>query len=101
MILHDSLEVFDREDFGLIQDVLESRELESELLGLIKTLKKDCQQILIYALYHETPMEEIARKMGFRNAQNARNKKYRCLKKLQEIIGASEYWRSLMKELRS
>lgn len=49
-------------------------------------LKEDCQQILSLFYYQRLSMVEIAKSMGFKNEQNARNKKAKCLKYLQQLL---------------
>ncbi len=57
---------------------------------LLDRLPEPCRKILQYAYYQGYSMEEIARRFEFKNAQVARNKKSRCLKRLKELLNTSE-----------
>lgn len=59
---------------------------DHDQLVIFRTLKTDCQRILIASIYSELTMKAIARKMGYANDQVARNKKYRCLEELKKRI---------------
>ncbi|MEA3443134.1 MAG: sigma-70 family RNA polymerase sigma factor [Bacteroidota bacterium] len=62
----------------------------SELMSLVwKTLNlidEKCKQVLIDYYYHRLSMKEIMRKMGFKSEQVAKNKRYRCKERLDNII---------------
>ncbi len=62
----------------------------SELMKLVwKTLEmidEKCKQVLIDYYYHRLSMKEIMKKMGFKSEQVAKNKRYRCKERLDEII---------------
>ncbi|SEC24415.1 RNA polymerase sigma factor, sigma-70 family [Tenacibaculum sp. MAR_2009_124] len=58
-----------------------------------------CQEILIQHIYQNMSMIDIAKLNGLKNEQAARNKKYKCLKKLKSIVVSSKRYQSLIKEL--
>ncbi|MCF8371833.1 MAG: sigma-70 family RNA polymerase sigma factor [Bacteroidales bacterium] len=62
----------------------------SELMELVwKTLDlidEKCKQVLIDYYYNRLSMKEIMTKMGFKSEQVAKNKRYRCKDRLDEII---------------
>jgi RNA polymerase sigma-70 factor (ECF subfamily) len=45
-----------------------------------------CKELLILYYYHKKSMSEIAELLGYQNGHTARNKKYRCLGQLKEIV---------------
>ncbi len=61
----------------------DNKELVKRFMGMLKT---DCINILTFFYYKKMPMHEIAKEMGYKNEQIARNKKSRCLKALQKVI---------------
>lgn len=70
----------------LVTDLDEERKDEvREIVGL---LGFDCKYILIESIYHSTPMKEIASEGNFSSEQIVRNKKYKCLEKLRELMVA-------------
>ncbi len=62
----------------------------TELMKLVwKTLEmidEKCKQVLIDYYYHKFSMKQIMTKMGFKNEQIAKNKRYRCKERLDNII---------------
>lgn len=48
-----------------------------------------CQQILMYSEYLGYSSVEIAEAIGFKNANSVNSKKYACLQKLRELMGAN------------
>lgn len=45
-----------------------------------------CKEILVAYYYDNLSMEEIALKLGYTNADNVKNQKYKCLEKLRKNI---------------
>ena len=64
----------------------ELSERGQQIVNLIKQLKEDCQEILHYFYFDNLKMALIAKKMSFANEQSARNKKSKCMKKLNTLI---------------
>lgn len=52
----------------------------------LNELGEPCQTIITDFFYHKLSMEEIASKMGYTNADNAKNQKYKCFVRLKKII---------------
>ncbi len=55
----------------------------------MKELGEPCNTILSDFFYHKLSMEEIAEKMGYTNAENAKNQKYKCFVRLKKIFMAN------------
>jgi RNA polymerase sigma factor (sigma-70 family) len=49
-------------------------------------LGEPCRNLLLLFYWEELPMEEIAARLGFANAQTAKAKKYQCKKALQALM---------------
>ena len=62
------------------------KEQEKQVLGVFEKLGSDCKKVLLLNIYQQLNMQEIAVEMNYENEQIARNKKYKCLKKLKEMI---------------
>jgi RNA polymerase sigma factor (sigma-70 family) len=77
-------DVENKKENGIITTVIESREATQQLLTIIKELGDNCRQILLLYYYENQSMKEIVQKTGYENEQVVRNKKYKCLKKLEE-----------------
>ncbi len=63
---------------------------ETELLKVIweilENIGTTCKQVLLDYYYHKMTMKDIKEKMGFKNEQVAKNKKYRCKEKFDTYI---------------
>ncbi len=53
---------------------------------LMGQLGEKCKQILMDSEYYGYSMEEIAERMGFNKASTASNIKYRCMKRLRDLL---------------
>ena len=62
------------------------KESQQKVMDLFAQLGEQCKTILVYAIYREYNMREISQKMNYENEQVARNKKYKCLKRLKALI---------------
>jgi len=83
----------DLNDHKLITDVnrdFEKHEEKQLRLSKVNTALEEigepCSSILTYFFFNQLSMEEIAGKMGYTNASNAKNQKYKCFKRLKKIV---------------
>ncbi|MDF1696764.1 MAG: sigma-70 family RNA polymerase sigma factor [Saprospiraceae bacterium] len=58
----------------------------ASLQHVMQKLNEGCRELLIHAFYFNFSADEISKKFNYKNEQVARNKKYKCLKKLREMI---------------
>lgn len=79
-----SNETKDGEEF---QDI-EKQEKIKIINECIDQLGDTCKSILTYHYFDGLSMTDIAEKMGFANTDTAKTKKYKCKKKLDELIKA-------------
>lgn len=56
------------------------------LEGLFETLGKQCKETLTLSIFHHYDMKEIAERLSLSSEQIARNKKYRCLSRLRQLL---------------
>jgi len=52
----------------------------------IRQLGDTCKKVLMYYYFDGMSMQEIADKLGFANTNTAKTKKYKCKKKLDELV---------------
>lgn len=52
----------------------------------IDQLGDTCKKVLMYYYFEEMSMQAIAERLGFANTDTAKTKKYKCKKKLDELI---------------
>lgn len=71
----------------------DSKERTRIIQECIAALGDTCQKVLTYYYFDGLSMELIAEKMGFANTDTAKTKKYKCKKKLDELV-KSKYTKS-------
>ena len=54
----------------------------------VKEMGDTCRKVLTYYYFDGMSMAEIAERLGFANTNTAKTKKYKCKKKLDEIVRA-------------
>jgi RNA polymerase sigma factor (sigma-70 family) len=66
----------------------DSNEREKILAKCIDQLGETCKRVLMLYYFEEMSMQDIADKLGFANTDTAKTKKYKCKKKLDELVKA-------------
>lgn len=94
---HNSLDLSEQKEQGQLATII-SDENKAQVLEVIGLLGEDCKKILVESIYHNTSMKDIAAAGNFSSDQIVRNKKYKCIKKLRELISKRP---ALIKILRS
>ena len=74
------------------------REIKTELMQLVHGLGETCKKILLAFYFDNLGMKEIVQATDYENEQVVRNKKYKCLKQLEQMIAAKP---ELAKNLKS
>jgi RNA polymerase sigma factor (sigma-70 family) len=69
-----------------IADNLNQREIKQQFLHLMGRLGGSCKQILTLFYYENLSFKEIVGRMQYENEQVARNKKFKCIKELTDLI---------------
>jgi len=64
----------------------ETEEKQKIVAQCIEQLGDTCKKVLMYYYFDEMSMQDIADKLGFANTDTAKTKKYKCKKKLDELI---------------
>ena len=62
------------------------RELRAKLMRTIDSLGGTCKKILLAFYYENLAVKDILQNLQYENEQVVRNKKYKCLKQLEQII---------------
>ena len=65
---------------------LYQRELQEQFLALLGRLGDSCRQILTLFYYENKSVKEILAETDYENEQVVRNKKYKCMKTLSDLI---------------
>ena len=78
---------------------LAERETGSEVMQLMEKLGETCKKILTMFYYEELSMKQILEHLHYENEQVVRNKKYKCLKQLEQIINNNPPLKQALKNL--
>lgn len=65
---------------------LENQEMVKIIHDCINELGDSCKQILSYHYFDGLSMDQIAKKMGLANSDTAKTKRYKCKKRLDDLI---------------
>jgi RNA polymerase sigma factor (sigma-70 family) len=82
-----------------IDSVIENREANDQLIQLLEALGESCKKILLLYYYENLSMKEILEQMDYENEQIVRNKKYKCMKKLEEMVSSDKNLYQQLKNL--
>ena len=81
-------------------NTLEHKEASDQLIAIMDSLGENCKKILVLFYYENYSMKDLLEELDYENEQVVRNKKYKCLKKLEELIfskkGLSEQLKKLL-----
>ena len=77
----------EEKDSSVSQD-MDTAEKEKIIARCMDQLGDTCKKVLMYYYFDEMSMQDIAEKLGFANTDTAKTKKYKCKKKLDELVKA-------------
>ena len=75
------------------------REGKAEVMRLMGELGETCRKILLLYYYENLSMKEILDATEYENEQVVRNKKYKCLKQLEQMITGNPVLKQTLKNL--
>ena len=75
-----------RPDFEDLPQGHRDERLELAVAELMEQIDAQCRQFFHHRYWIKQSMEAVAKVMGFKNAQIAKNKHQKCLKKLRELM---------------
>ncbi len=70
---------------SILDTMIEAEETEA-VRDAMRKIGEQCRKLLTLYYWDECPMEEIAKRMGFANADTVKSKKYQCKKALEKIL---------------
>ena len=65
---------------------MDTAEKEKIIARCMEQLGDTCKKVLMYYYFEEMSMQDIAEKLGFANTDTAKTKKYKCKKKLDDLV---------------
>ncbi len=83
----ESQDAVDRPDDALsaLEEMI-TREESRTIREALNELGEPCRELLLLFYWEELPMDEIAARLGFANAETAKSKKYQCKKALHGLL---------------
>lgn len=69
-----------------ISSYISGREARNQFRTLLGKLGENCQKILLLFYYEDMPMKEMVQHLPYENEQVVRNKKYKCLQQLTDLV---------------
>lgn len=69
---------------------MELRQTRQDLLNTLEALGENCKKILLLFYYENRSMKEILAELPYENEQVVRNKKSKCLKKLETLVKGNQ-----------
>jgi RNA polymerase sigma factor (sigma-70 family) len=84
-----------------ISHYIVNRELKGMLLNLVDGLGDTCKKILVAFYFENMAMRDILNLLDYENEQVVRNKKYKCLKQLEQNISGNTQLAANLKSLLS
>ncbi len=81
-----------------VDDIIAGREARLEMLGIMDKLGELCKSILLAFYFDNFSMKEIVKNMNYENEQVLRNKKYKCMKNLEQLLSGNP---ALVKKLKT
>lgn len=69
-----------------MSDYITYREAQQTVADLFSRLGETCRKILTLFYYDDLPMKDILKQTSYENEQVLRNRKYKCLKEITELI---------------
>ncbi len=79
--------------------LMADREGRAEVMRLLGELGETCRKILLLFYYENLSMKEILEATEYENEQVVRNKKYKCLKQLEQTITENPILEQTLKNL--
>ncbi|HEY6502981.1 MAG TPA: sigma-70 family RNA polymerase sigma factor [Chitinophagaceae bacterium] len=82
-----------------VSQLIADRETKEQLVNLVTQLGETCRKILLLFYYNNLSIKEILESLDYENEQVVRNKKYKCLKQLEQMISENPLLKQTLKNL--
>ncbi|MEP7141955.1 MAG: sigma-70 family RNA polymerase sigma factor [Ferruginibacter sp.] len=69
-----------------VSDYIINREMKIQLMQLVNSLGETCKKILLAFYFENLAMKDILKLLDYENEQVVRNKKYKCLKQMEQMM---------------
>ncbi len=78
---------------------IEANEIRRQIFQVMDQLGEVCKQILVYFYYDNLSMKEILEQLHYDSEQVVRNRKYKCMKQLEELLDGNAQMKNSFKEM--
>ncbi|MBL7751933.1 MAG: sigma-70 family RNA polymerase sigma factor [Chitinophagaceae bacterium] len=99
MIREQKYEAAGTKEEADISHQIAEKEERDRLIALVDQLGDTCKKILLLFYYEGRSMKEIWEELDYDSEQVVRNKKHKCMKKLEELINANPSIKNTLKTL--
>ena len=82
-----------------VNHLINEREVKQQVMDVVGQLGDSCKKILVMFYYENLSMREIVEQTKYENEQVVRNKKYKCLKQLEQMVHANPAVAETLKNL--
>ena len=82
-----------------VSHFIAGREAKAQVLQLVGQIGETCKKILLMFYYENLSIGEILENLHYENEQVVRNKKYKCLKQLEQMISENQTLKQTLKNL--
>ncbi|MBO9701665.1 MAG: sigma-70 family RNA polymerase sigma factor [Sporocytophaga sp.] len=79
---YDNLEICQNDVELPFEESEKSR--DQKLAGWLKKITENCQKILMAIFFYKEPMDNLIKKMGWKNKHTAANQQYKCIQQLKK-----------------
>ncbi len=79
--------------------LIAEREEKAAVAAIVNELGDTCKKILTLFYYENLSMKEILEVTNYENEQVVRNKKYKCLKQLEQMLNAKPHLKQALKNM--
>lgn len=87
----------DKQELDVSQMIM-NKEEKSQVLTVVEQLGGACKKILLLFYYENLSMKEILEKTEYETEQVVRNKKYKCLKQLEQMLNENPLLKETLKK---
>jgi len=82
-----------------VSHIMAGRESTAQVVQLVEQLGETCKKILLLFYYENMSIKEILENLHYENEQVVRNKKYKCLKQLEQMVNENPALKQTLKNL--
>ena len=82
-----------------VSNIIGDREAKLQVMNVVERLGETCKKILVMFYYENLSVKEMLTALEFENEQVVRNKKYKCMKQLEQMIALDPALKQTLKNV--